>query len=334
MLHPTLRAAPNRPFRRPSVAAAAILAACAGAAAQPDSQRPVLPRVDREAEPVMPTRARTPQPVRPGLTGGEEWGEGIALRPTALPEGTFLLERPGRLIDAPRGRKVFVPTAEDVRAGEGPMLVLPSAALERLELALTEAGPEPLVRVSGEIFVYHGRSHLLLTSAQPGHAEPVAPSDDPAAEPPADAEPGPADETPPESVLDDPDVRALLEELDAAAPAAPSPGAPPPAPAAPDAAGPPVADGTPIVRRRGRLVRTGEGAWSFVFDNDTDDALAARPMVVLPCLLLERMERRALTDGDAYELVLSGRVHTHRGEPYLLPTMLLRVPVTGVVPMQ
>jgi hypothetical protein len=97
---------------------------------------------------------------------------------------------------------------------------------------------------------------------------------------------------------------------------------------------PPVPDGTPVVRRRGRLVRTGEGAWAFVFDNDPDDPLGAESMVVMPCLLLQRMERQALSDGDAHQLTVSGRIHTHQGQAYLLPTMMLRVPVTGVVPMQ
>ena len=82
------------------------------------------------------------------------------------------------------------------------------------------------------------------------------------------------------------------------------------------------------------LVRTGAGAWAFVFDNDLDDALAAQSMVVLPCRLLERIERRAMIDGDAYQLVVSGRVHTYAGQAYLLPTMVLSVPANGLVPMQ
>jgi hypothetical protein len=304
----------------------------------------VLPRVNRDAPVVTPTRTRVAQPVRPGLTGGEDWGEGIDLRPAGLPEGTFLIERPGRIVQGPGGRRIFVPTGTDRRAGEGPMLILPSATLERLELALTDAGAEPGVRVSGETFVYHGRSHLLLTSALMGEGDPAAEAP---AEPTADAPTGddaePAAETgsepgEPASVLDDPDVRGLLEELEAARPTTtPDPRAQPgaPSPAEPVAGGvPPVPDGTPVVRRRGRLVRTGEGAWAFVFDNDPDDPLGAESMVVMPCLLLQRMERQAQSDGDAHQLTVSGRIHTHQGQAYLLPTMMLRVPVTGVVPMQ
>jgi len=297
----------------------------------------VLPRVNREERVVTPTRARVAQPVRPGLTGGEEWGEGIALRPSSLPEGTFLIERPGRLIEAPGGRRVFVPGAADRVAGEGPMLVLPSATLERLELALTGAGAEPSVRVSGTVFVYHGRPHLLVSSYLLGKAASAPPTAADATNETASPEGAGV----PESSLDDPDVRGLLEELEAARPAGgadPRGGAGGSGGAGMDEAVaggvPPVPDGTPVVRRRGRLVRTGEGAWAFVFDNDTDDRLGSESMVVMPCLLLQRMERQALTDGDAHELIVSGRIHTHRGQAYLLPTMMLRVPGTGVTPMQ
>ncbi len=331
-------------------AAAAVLLAAGGTAHAQETQpapsrveeaERVLPRVNRNAPVIAPTRPRIAQPVRPGLTGGEDWGDGIDLRPTGLPEGTFLIERPGRIVQAPGGRRVFVPTGDDRRAGEGPMLILPNAALERLELALTDSGDEPGVRVSGEVFVYHGRSHLLLASALMGEGEPARPIAETTADPdeqPAEPQADPADD--PASVLDDPDVRGLLEELEAARPIAP-PADTRPAytpPAADPAIGrvPPVPDGTPVVRQRGRLVRTGEGggAWSFVFDNDTDDALNAEAMVVMPCLLLQRMERQALASGDAHQLTVSGRVHTHNGQAYLLPTMMLRVPVTGIVPMQ
>jgi hypothetical protein len=350
---PHLAAGPVRP-RSASLALALLLAAGSGAAVAQEAEpaaptrieeaERVLPRVNRDAPVVTPTRTRVAQPVRPGLTGGEDWGEGIDLRPAGLPEGTFLIERPGRIVQGPGGRRIFVPTGTDRRAGEGPMLILPSATLERLELALTEAGDEPGVRVSGETFVYHGRSHLLLTSALMGEGDPAAETPaEPAADAPAgdDAEPAAeinAEPGEPASVLDDPDVRGLLEELEAARPTTtPDPRAQPgaPSPAEPVAGGvPPVPDGTPVVRRRGRLVRTGEGAWAFVFDNDPDDPLGAESMVVMPCLLLQRMERQALSDGDAHQLTVSGRIHTHQGQAYLLPTMMLRVPVTGVVPMQ
>ena len=305
----------------------------------------VLPNVTRPERVVTPTRSRVPQPVRPGLTEGADWAEAAGMRAAGLPEGTFLIERPGHLVGAPGGRTVFVPTAEDRVAGEGPMLILPTASLERLALGVTGRGERPAVRVSGEVFVYHGRSHLLMTSFLLGHAEPEA--DDADAQADDAAEPGdataddtvaeePADEGAPESLLDDPDVRGLLEELEGDRPADRDDRRADPVlearEAAPGVA--PAPDGTPVLRRRGRLVRTGEGAWAFVFDNDLDDPISGEAMIVMPCRLLERMERRALVEADAFELRVSGRVHTFEGQAYLLPTMMLEVPVTGVVPMQ
>lgn len=47
------------------------------------------------------------------------------------------------------------------------------------------------------------------------------------------------------------------------------------------------------------------------------------------CLRGQRMDRPAIIDGNAFELVLSRRVFTHQGQ-----ASMLRVPVTGVVPMR
>ncbi len=314
-----------------------VLVSAGAAMAQPGgSDRPlddaerVLPRVMRTERVVMPTRERAADPVAPGLTGGKDWADpGDA--PAKLPEGTFVIERPGRVIPAPGGRKVFVPEIDAREPGEGPMLLLPSGALERLEVTLGDAtGP---VRVSGEVFVYRGRRHLLATSFLMGGvpeptAEPVTPAGGT-----EETGAGEGDDEP-ASLLDDPDVRGLLDELAEEAPPRPAerPGS---AGGSTEDAGiglAPAPDGTPIVRRRGRLVRSGDGAWMFVFDNDTEDRLAARSLVVLPCLLLERIEREAQTRGDSAEMVLSGRVHTHRGVGYLMPTMMLRVTTTDIVP--
>lgn len=350
---------PARPSRLPpaipALACAAAVALLAGTASAQDraerieAAERVLPRVGVAERAVTPTRSRAAEPVRPGLTGGHDWADAAGLRPAGLSEGSFLLDRPGRVVPAPAGRLIFVPNEEGRVAGEGPMLILPSASLERMELALTNRGEHPGVRVSGEVFVYHGRSHLLVTSYAVGAAEAptesdieTANADQPApdatepAEQPAEE---PADEPERPSLLDDPDVRGLLEELEAARPAGHDADRARAVHAerqtAAEATGaPPAPDGTPLLRRRGRMVRTGEGAWAFVFDNDHDDPLAGQALVVLPCRLLERMERQALVSGDAFQLVVSGRVHTHDGQTYLLPTMMQHVPVTGVVPMQ
>ncbi|MEM9374033.1 MAG: hypothetical protein AAGA55_10355 [Planctomycetota bacterium] len=291
----------------------------------------VLPRVVREERIVMPTREEAADPVSPGLTGGSPWDQASAPK-ARLPEGTFLIERPGHLVAAPSDRTIFVPETEARLPGEGPMLALPNAALDRLETAV--AGTEPTVHLSGEVFVYRDRRYLLISSFRIG-AERVEPTP---VESGPEGEPVPSpDSTASESALDDPEVRGLLEELESEAPT--------PTridrdrgstvrPGANDGRAAPAPDGTPVFRRRGRIVRSTSGAWLFVFDNDTEDRLAAASMTLLPCRLLERVEREAQLRGDASEVVLSGRVHVHRGEAYLLPTMMTRIGTTGIVPMR
>jgi len=329
-------------------AAAVLLIACGLAApafAQSVADRleeadRVLPDVIRPERVVMPTREQAAEPVSPGLTGGTPW-DNAGAPPARLPEGTFLIERPGYLLPAPNERSVFVPDTDARLPGEGPMLALPNAALDRLEITLDGAPQQ--IRVSGEVFVYRDRRYLMVTSFQigPAPAEPEA-EQETAPESEGDAAGDtiatePADDPTIESLLDDPEVRGLLAELESEAP--------PPTrvdreqtpttPAITDGSQAATApDGTPVFRRRGRLVRSGSGAWLFVFDNDTDDRLAAASMTVLPCRLLERVERDAQALGDAAQVSLSGRVYVHRGEAYLLPTMMTRVRVTDIVPMR
>lgn len=341
---------PSRPLGSRPARSALIAALCglaiAPAAAQTGSDAPtdairLLPDVMRPERVVMPTRERAAVPVSPGLTQGQRWDDGS--EPAALPEGTFLIERPGRVIEAPGGRRVFIPDVDHREPGEGPMLLQPSASLERLEITL--AGTTGPVRLSGVVTVYHGRRHLLMSSFLMGDGEP-----EPGAEPAADPEAKPSEATTepaaepdptPESMLDDPEVRGLLEELEAEAPlptrADPSirtGNAQPINPQTTSTDAPPAPDGTPIVRRLGRLSRSADGAWLFVFDNDIDDRLAAQTLTLLPCRLLERIERDAETRGDAAQMVLSGRVYTHQGDAYMMPTMMRRARPIDVVPMR
>lgn len=296
----------------------------------------VLPSVVREERVVMPTSEQAAEPVSPGLTGGNPWDDAAA-PPARLPEGTFLLERPGRLVPAPADRTVFVPDESARMPGEGPMLILPNAALDRLEIST--AGENPPVRVSGEVYVYNGRRYLLISSFEIGAVPaPVEPGDEPAPKSAEEVPDGADDEPTLESLMEQPDVRGLLEELETEAPAPARIDRDAVTPASPESASPgqtvPAPDGTPVFRRRGRLVRAAGGAWLFVFDNDTDDRLAAASLTVLPCRLLERIEHEAETRGDSAEVILSGRVYVHRGQAYLLPTMMTRVDVTDIVPMR
>lgn len=337
---------PDHPPHGPSLAGRLVLIGvlAGGVVAQDrggrlDEAERILPRVARAERVVLPTRAAAVQPVNPGLTRGEDWSGATGVRAAALPEGSFLIERAGRVIEGPHGRRVFVPTGEAQSGGEGPMLLLPCAALERLEMTLSD-GDIP-VRVSGEVFVYRNRRHLLVSSFLAGAGEPEPAAEEPVE--PEDAGEAPV-ETPaeepedPASLMDDPDVRGLLEELESEPAAGAGQERSESAQAQREADGgagvPLLPDGTPVVRRRGRLSRMTDGAWAFVFDNDEADAMSSNALGVLPCLLLQRIEREAFAKGEGNEVILSGRVYAYGGQSYLLPTMVVRVRGSGISSVQ
>ena len=86
----------------------------------------------------------------------------------------------------------------------------------------------------------------------------------------------------------------------------------------------PVREGTIITSRRGTIVRSARGAFLFIFDADAEGLLDP-PMVLLPCLLLERIERYQQQRGASAEALLDGQVYTYRGRNYLLVD-IFRIP--------
>ena len=81
-------------------------------------------------------------------------------------------------------------------------------------------------------------------------------------------------------------------------------------------------EGEFLVSRRGRLVRSEDGAHVlFVFKADAKDA-PERPMIMMPCRMLESMEEIASDRGGSVEFILSGEVFVYRKHNYLLPTMM------------
>jgi hypothetical protein len=328
-------------------------------------------------------------PIAPGLTGPVDWvrdaiGADLSPAPLAMPEGTFVARRPGRIARVGSGHLVFVPdrTAGGTIPvpGEGPMLLLPNQAVGRLESALGASTLERVV-LSGEVTVYGGRNYLLLsafsraeTSETTPEAAPTAAAAPAAAQDGASASPAAADARSQDSgsIADDPDVAALLAELDASGPLrgiAPLPTAPlPTAPQAvaaatgaasgaasgvgSSAAAPASAagteptrssgadqapvEGTYLVRRTGRLAMLASGALAIVFDNDQDTAgtSADAPLTLLPCRLLAGLEQAVGTRGDGQELIVSGRVFTFGQRGYLLPTLFQRPSRVGIDPVQ
>ncbi len=106
-------------------------------------------------------------------------------------------------------------------------------------------------------------------------------------------------------------------------------------------------EGAYLVNRAGRLTRSlgffnadgsgtaqSSGAFGggvmFTFEADgADPAASERPMMLMPCKLLEHMESTVAERGDQVVFLMSGRVHTYRGANYLLPTMVRLEPDRG-----
>ncbi|MEM1211312.1 MAG: hypothetical protein AAGI68_03345 [Planctomycetota bacterium] len=81
-------------------------------------------------------------------------------------------------------------------------------------------------------------------------------------------------------------------------------------------------EGEFIINRAGRLVRSPDQALAlFVFEADAAGT-PEPPMIMQACRLLETMEDVVARHGDATVFVVSGQVHTYRGNNYMLPTRM------------
>jgi len=256
-------------------------------------------------------------PVESDLDAGLTVPDSAATGGPLLREGTFVLQVVGSLHRAEQpGWWVFRPA--DADSGKAPfgLTLLPCTLLASLEKLVESMSDQEIVfDLTGQVFVYQGRNYLMPTHA-PRLVDYV-----PASRPDGIDEPAPRADS----------AEAILRDLDrTVGPVARSPRA-----AAPDlAAGPqtgeasgdrrPVAPGEMILWRRGWMVREAGGAWSFVFAADAS-GLEDPPMILLPCRMLEDMQRHARRSGPDQPLLVTGRVTRYHGRHYLLPTMF-RIP--------
>ncbi len=82
-------------------------------------------------------------------------------------------------------------------------------------------------------------------------------------------------------------------------------------------------EGTWIIGRRGRLVRSDIGGeWLYRFDADADGQ-EDPPMILMPSMALQTMERIAEQRGDAAVFLINGQVFLYHDRNYLLPTWYL-----------
>jgi len=311
-----------------------------GSPAQVEDALSILPRVGTNQKPVMPTTPDVSVAKQPGLTEGQDWLKVLhetleeATEPTTLAEGAFVLKRLGDLIQGPSDRLIFVPDKATRSIAESPVLLMPCQTLEQLESEWT--GQQ--IEVSGEIFTYHGRNQLLISSYRIGTFihDSVKRQPNDTSEP----EPTPDSSDEPAGLEADPAVRDLLNELNFDAEPSDTNRSQSNPQAMHDRLTPRhqiggrqqvttssagLKEGELIMRRPARMIRNSSGAWTIVFDNDDPEHTDSIELIVEPCQMLMRMESIVMQSGDAGRLLVSGRVYVYKGANYILPTLIQRV---------
>ena len=258
---------------------------------------------------IEPTRTPRVTPVRPhaDIEVPEQPGR-------LLPEGAFIVQLEGRVHATAPGAWVFEPTQLVDNAAIKPMVILPSQSLARLIQLVGQDAENNLVSLTGETLLYRGRNYLLV-SAIAAHAQeadiatPEPASDDTSAE---------VDESQPEPAYSQ-SVQDLIKELEEARHADRTILQPTTVQAGSGRA--PVPEGRTFMRRRARLTYLTAGEIALAFDNDPDQIIDV-PLVVLPCHLLERMERIVESRGDSLAVRVSGQSYAYNGRSYVLPTSI------------
>ncbi len=279
---------------------------------------------------IMPTPRQRVSPVIPGF-------EALDIpRPggKSAAEGSFLVRRLGVMHLIETGDLIFAPAVESAGESAPVFLITPSEQSDRLK-AQIDASFRWTGRVSGEVFTYKGRSHLLIAAFAPEPLSAPAQIARPqAAAPQADPDDGPEPQAAEPSGVLDARVTELAEELlrESSAPRALDPAMQAPGI---DAVEPAINDytsGMQIIRRRARLVRDVSGRWQVRFDQDGDKR--EPPLTVVPCQLLEVMERQAMNRGDSWTFHISGRVITSESGLFIVPTLFISERDDDLAPRQ
>jgi len=101
------------------------------------------------------------KPVRDKTSGGG------AVKPNAPPvntlrEGTFIIDRVGRLTHTDNGQAEFTFESDGKALRDPPMILLPNLKLMQMEDTLTASNRDLKFRVTGTITEYRSRNYLLL----------------------------------------------------------------------------------------------------------------------------------------------------------------------------
>lgn len=258
---------------------------------------------------LKPTREAGVAPIRSHAALGLPPVEG-----RLLPEGSFIVQLEGLVHRSVQGAWIFEPTDLVDESAIKPMIVLPSQTLTRLIQIVGLDTAHNEVALTGEVLLYRGRNYLLITAIT---AEASGESEAQAPEP---EEPGDITEN---LELSDPlskSVQDLIDELEEARHADRAILQPMTSNIGSGRA--PVPEGRTFMRRRARLTYQSAGEIAVSFDNDPDFVIEA-PLVVLPCHLLEQVERIIENHGDAIAVRVSGQSYAYNGRSFIKPNSIV-----------
>lgn len=238
------------------------------------------------------------------------------LRPGRAPllrEGSLLVDVRGWMrFDKPTKSWQYAIDEDDESAPGYRLIMLPNSILtEMIQLHAIARGKPVSFEASGKVLVYRGKSYFLPTYA-PQMVNFDAPRLD-------DEPEGISDDQSPSSQENYEDsISSIMRDLEQkvgtiarttstmSASGVDTPNL--------------LLEGSMIVSRRGRIVRSNAGSWMFVFDADAS-GLGDPPMTLFPCLLLERIENYASQHGGVAPIMLSGQVFIFNNQNYLYPTV-------------
>lgn len=160
---------PVQPSSRPATGGAATRPASTQPATRPADPRS-LSSDEMFGQMLRPPTVGQPRPLQPivDAAGPDRTSGPGAVKPNApsvmtLREGTFIIDRVGRLQKSPDGSPAqFVFEADGRSLREPPLLILPNTKLMMMENALTGATRDLRFRVSGMLTEFRGRNYVLM----------------------------------------------------------------------------------------------------------------------------------------------------------------------------
>ena len=238
------------------------------------------------------------------------------LRPPLLREGGYLVRALGTVQeDRVLGVHIFLPRDREAGGIQRKLILLPSRAMDDLVSLLEQMNDESpdstlSIELNGKVLAYRGRNFVL-----PSSVVQATPSVDASPDPSKDVGALPAEQEMPTVSDEDTLARSIEQRLEERI------GAVPRSVRLRDAAknSPPqkfgFRPGTHIQERRGHLIRdSSSGTWRFVFEG------SSQSLELLPCTLLQTIERGVRQSVVPSAMVISGRVTGFQGRNYLLPS--------------